>query len=119
MMAITRAITSPAAGPVATVAAVILAGALGASWMSWEAERDSFRQRLAEAHRQADRQGALWKAQLTACHAAAGDGQVTEAALTKAETGDPAQRLLREQPEGIDVCARMESADQAVLSTLK
>ena len=29
------------------------------------------------------------------------------------------EQLLAAQPEGIDVCARMESADQAVLSTLK
>jgi hypothetical protein len=30
-----------------------------------------------------------------------------------------AQRLVKEPPAGFDVCARMESADQAVLDSLK
>jgi hypothetical protein len=41
---------------------------------------------------------------------------VTAAALSNAAR---AQQLAQNAPAGFDVCARMESADQAVLETLK
>ena len=42
-------------------------------------------------------------------------GEVAEGS----ETPRGARQLLEQAPEGIDACARMESADRAVLSNLK
>lgn len=120
-----HALTSRMAGPVATALAMVLAATLGLAWADWTADRAVLERRIAELTQQADRSQSLWKAQLAACHAAAGANRLTEAAYESSggtPGGDPkdaARRLLSQQPEGIDVCARMESADQAVLSTLK
>ncbi len=115
-----QALTSRTAGPLASVAALAMAALLAVSWTGWQAERAALERRVAELTQQADRSQALWRAQLSACHAAAGAERLTEAAYeTPQDSKDAARRLLTQQPEGIDVCARMESADQAVLSTLK
>ena len=114
------AITSRAAGPVATAVAAALAVVLAASWLSWDASRAGLEARIAELTRQAERSQSLWKAQLAACHAAAGPRTLTDASFAApAAGGEDARRLLERQPEGIDACARMESADRAVLSNLK
>jgi hypothetical protein len=121
LKAVGRAITSRAAGPIAVAVAVALAVALAVSTAGWEAKRAGFERRIAELTRQGERSQALMKAQLAACHAAADpQRRVTEATFADARAnGGGAQRLLERQPEGIDACARMESADQAVLSNLK
>jgi hypothetical protein len=116
--ALTHRITSLAASTAALTMGVLLA----ISWGSWTAERTALERRITQLTEQAERSQALWKTQLAACHAARGDG-LTAAAYEPPADGRDAheatRRLLTEQPEGIDVCARMESADQAVLSTLK
>jgi hypothetical protein len=97
---------------------VVLAIALAASLAGWSHERAELQGRIAALTQQGARTQAVWKAQLAACHAASGPPQAVRA--TGAVQGDDAaRRLLAQGPEGIDVCARMESADQAVLSTLK
>jgi hypothetical protein len=119
--ALTHRITSLAAATAALVMGVLLA----ISWSTWTAERTALERRITQLTQHADRSQSLWKAQLAACHAAAGgDQKLTEATYQGAgpasgDTGEGARRLLTQQPEGIDVCARMESADQAVLSTLQ
>ena len=121
LAALNRALTSRVAGPTATAAALVLAILLAVTWTAGRAERATLKARLAEAAQQSERSASLWKAQLAACHAAAAGGQRLTAADYSAPT-DPdeaARRLLTQGPEGIDVCARMESADQAVLETLK
>lgn len=118
---IIRAFTSPAAGPAASAVALALAVVLAVSWTSGEAERAKLEAKLAQATQQQERAASLWRAQLAACHAAAADSRrLTETGYDPG--GDPeaaARRLLSQGPEGIDVCARMESADEAVLATLK
>lgn len=126
-----RALTSRMTGPIASVVALVMGTLLALSWTAWQAERTMLERRISQLTQQAERSQALWKAQLSACHAAAGAERLTHADYeapnaakggqgAKAGAGaDDARRLLAEQPEGIDVCARMESADQAVLSTLK
>lgn len=114
---LTHRITSLAASTAALAMGVLLA----ISWSSWTAERTALERRITELTQQSDRSQSLWKAQLAACHAAAGKpDRLTEAAYEAPhDTREATRRLLSQQPEGIDVCARMESADQAVLSTLK
>lgn len=116
-----RVLTGRMTGPIASMAALAMAALLAISSTAWQAERAVLERRIAQLSQQSERTQSLWRAQLAACHAAAGGSdRLTEAAYEP--SGDPkdaTRRLLTEQPEGIDVCARMESADQAVLSTLK
>lgn len=121
MESLKRVLTSRMAGPIASAAALAMAALLAVSWTAWQADRTMLERRIAELNQQAERSQSLWRAQLSACHAAAGsEDRLTEAAYEPSgDLKDAARRLLTQQPEGIDVCARMESADQAVLSTLK
>lgn len=115
-----QVLTNRMTGPIALVAAVIMAALLAVSWTAWQAERTMLEGRIAQLTQQSERSQSLWRAQLAACHAASGGDRVTEATYEPpTDPKDAARRLLTQQPEGIDVCARMESADQAVLSTLK
>ena len=111
---------SPATGPVAAAIAFALAVALGVMTSNWEAQRADYEERIEVLRRDAERAEVGLKAQLAACHAAGAAGEAP--GLVTAEAGPTpagARKLLENQPEGIDACARMESADQAVLSNLK
>ena len=111
---------SPATGPVALAIAVTLAVALGVSASAWQAERAGYERRIAEMTRASERAQQRLRTQLTACHAAGRAREVMEAEFAaRGPSPDGARRLLEDQPEGIDACARMESADRAVLSNLK
>ena len=112
-----KALTSPLAGPAAAAMALFLAAVLAVSWSAWQGARSRLQGRIADLMRQTEASQSLWRAQLAACHAAAQPGDRTQVA--DAPAGDPAQQLLAQGPAGVDVCARMESADQAVLKTLK
>jgi hypothetical protein len=114
-----RLMTHRAAGPVASALALALAGALAVDVSARGVERHAYEARLVELARNADRAQALWKAQLTACHAAGETQRVVRADYPAGAAPGDARQLLERQPEGIDACARMESADQAVLSNLK
>lgn len=115
LKALAAALTSRAAGPIASAVALALAVALAVTASGWEARRAGYEQRIAELTRQSERSQALIRAQLAACHAATGDPR----RVTQTDYADGAQGLLARQPQGIDACARMESADEAVLSNLK
>ncbi|WP_293677382.1 hypothetical protein [uncultured Phenylobacterium sp.] len=95
-----------------------LAIALGVSAAGWRAQRAEYEARIAELNQAAERSQTTLRTQLASCHAA---GQARQIAATAAEgrAPDGATRLLEQRPEGIDACARMESADRAVLSNLK
>jgi hypothetical protein len=60
----------------------------------------------------------VWGAKLAACEVGAvqNGSRVTAAALSNEAR---AKELAKNAPAGFDVCARMESADRAVLETLK
>jgi hypothetical protein len=97
---------------------VALAIALVASHVGWRQERADLRRSISELKLQGAMAQVTWKAQLAACNAEASPQRASQTGA--AVSGDEAaRRLLTQGPEGIDVCARMESADQAVLSTLK
>jgi hypothetical protein len=111
---------SPLTGPIALAVAIALAAALGVSTSAWEAERAGYEARIVELTRASDRAQTALRTQLTACHAAGVQREAMEAEFAqRGPRSDGARRLLDQQPEGIDACARMESADQAVLSNLK
>lgn len=97
---------------------VTLAIALAVSLIAWQRDRADLQDRIDGLTQQAARAQLAWKSQLAACTAAASPQRVMQTGGGGAGD-DAAQRLLARGPEGIDVCARMESADQAVLATLK
>ncbi|MFZ5721199.1 MAG: hypothetical protein ACOY5Y_17195 [Pseudomonadota bacterium] len=111
---------SPVTGPIATAAAVVLAVALGVSSSLWRAERESLEARIVELRRDAERAEAGLRTELAACRAAEGAREL-DAAEVASRSAPPrgARQLLEQAPEGIDACARMESADRAVLSNLE
>src|SRR5262245_51241870 len=117
-----RFLTSPVVGPVSTAVALALAVALGVATSFWETERAGYEVRIAELSRAADRTQSGLRAELVACHKADQARVAMEAEYAKrgaAPDRARADALLAAQPEGIDACARMESADRAVLSNLK
>jgi hypothetical protein len=104
------------------LAAILVVAALGAALivtsLTAAKTETALRARIAELVRENRQIGAVWGAKLAACEVGAvqGPGRVTAAELTNEAR---AQALAKNAPEGFDVCARMESADRAVLETLK
>jgi hypothetical protein len=113
-----QVLTSPVTGPVATAVAFAVAVAFGLASSNWQAQRARYEMRIVELTETAERAQANLRTQLAACHAV---GDARRLVDTKQGSRQPggARQLLEQQPEGIDACARMESADQAVLSNLK
>jgi hypothetical protein len=114
-----RVITSPWVGLIAMVMVIVLGLALTATSLTAARTEATLRGRIAAMAAENRQTAAVWGAKLAACEAAApavrGD-RVTAATLSDAAR---AQQLAQNAPAGFDVCARMESADQAVLETLK
>ncbi len=102
----------------AVLAIVALGLALTVTSLSAARTEAALRHQIAELVRQHRKAGAVWAAKLASCEMAgnAGPGRVTNAALSPTER---ARELARTSPAGFDVCARMESADEAVMETLK
>lgn len=113
LSSVIRALTGRTAAVMAILAALALAMALGSVWSA--AKRDEARSqiRIAALQEQLARSLAVQKAEAAAC-LAAGD----QKRLVRGKAADAAARLLQ-APEGFDVCARMESADAAVLGSLR
>jgi hypothetical protein len=115
-----QALTHPVTGPISTGAAFALAAALGIASSGWDARKAGYEARIAELSQRADRSQAALRTQLAACHAMGEARRTTTASFAGGGgAGDDARQLLERRPEGIDACARMESADRAVLSNLK
>jgi biopolymer transport protein ExbB/TolQ len=116
-----HALMSPVTGPIAIAVAFALAVALALATSSWEQQRQQYEQRVAQLELAAHQSQATLRAELVACRAAGEQRRVAEEAVyaQRPPTPEGARRLLEQQPEGIDACARMESADRAVLSNLK
>lgn len=116
--ALMRALANPWVGLVALVAVIVLGLALIATALTAARTEAALRASIAALTAENRRVGAVWGARLAACETggARGPGRVTAAALSDSAR---AEQLARNAPAGFDVCARMESADQAVLETLK
>lgn len=107
----------PYAGAAAMVGVIVLGVILAATAMTAARTEASLRGRVAELIRINARQGAYFQAKLQACEShGAGSGKED---LSHVSAEEKARRLAAGSPEGFDVCARMESADQAVLQSLK
>lgn len=117
-----HALMSPVTGPIALAVAFALAVAYGLSASTWEAERAGYEARIARLSKASEIEQAGLRMELAACNAAGAARREESAPANYAAGGEApagARRLLQQKPEGIDACARMESADRAVLSNLK
>ncbi len=113
-------LVSPATGLVAIGVAIALAVTLGVASANWRAQQARFETRIHELTQAAEKAEAGVRMELASCRAQGEARQPPDARVAVAgDTPVGARRLLEQQPEGIDACARMESADQAVLSNLK
>lgn len=113
-----NALASPVTGPIATAAALAFAVTLGVAQASWTAREARYEARIAQLAQLAERERAGLRTQLATCQSTMSAAQAA-AVATARPAGDGARRLLEQEPEGIDACARMESADRAVLSNLR
>ena len=101
---------------VSLIAVCVLGIVLFATSVSAARTEAQLRGRIAELVRINTRQGAYWNAKLSACQAGPGrDG----GRPTDLSPEGRARRLATSEPVGFDVCARMESADRAVLENLR
>jgi len=115
------AFTHPVAGPLGFGLAVIMCALLVATSMTATRTEATLRARINQLAAQDARTGALLRARLVSCERVApGAGPAPQDRLTTNASVDArAQRLAGREPQGFDVCARMESADRAVLETLR
>ncbi|WP_296594792.1 hypothetical protein [Phenylobacterium sp.] len=110
---------NPLIAAVALASTIALAVALGVLSNGWNAERARYEARIAELTHASEKAEASFRMELASCQAAGAARQTPEQRVAAADAPPGARRLLEQGPEGIDACARMESADQAVLSNLK
>ena len=101
---------------ISLIAVGVLGAVLFATSVSATRTEAQLRGRIAQLTEINARQGAYWNAKLSACEA--GPADRTEKVADLSPEGR-ARRLAASEPAGFDVCARMESADRAVLETLR
>lgn len=126
--ALPRIFSHRAAGPLWCAVALVLAVTLGVTSLQAHREEVFLRGRIAAL---ASHDASQLQAELVSCRATvrsysaamtasgprepAAPGQTTQ---VRATPGEVAEQLASTSPAGFDVCARMESADQAVLKAL-
>jgi len=113
-----QAFTSPVAGPVGFALAIAMCAMLITTVAAAERNESVLHARIASLTAENQRNGLALHARLAACEG--GPADLERNLLTNGELS-PEQRAQRlsGEPAGFDVCARMESADRAVLETLK
>jgi hypothetical protein len=113
-----QAFTDPVAGPVGFALSLVLCAMLGATAVSAAHNEAQLRGRIAELTAENQRNGLALHARLAACEGGPADLERLRATNANLTPEQRAQRLSG-GPAGFDVCARMESADRAVLETLR
>lgn len=116
---VVQAFTAPIAGPVGFVLAVAMCGMLMATTISAQHNEAILRSRIQALTETNQRDGLALKARLAACESGPADQARTRQINANLTPQERAQRLAGREPTGFDVCARMESADRAVLENLK
>ena len=111
-----RAFSGRYVGLLGCAAVIVLGVALIATAVSAARTETVLRARIAALSKQAQ-EATYWRAKLSACETAAAQRVAID--VTGLSRQERARRLARTEPAGFDVCARMESADRAVLETLR
>jgi Tfp pilus assembly protein PilX len=113
-----RAFMSPVAGPVGFALALAMCGLLVVTVLAAQRNEQALQARIAALTVENQRNAVVLHARLAACEGGPAD-VAARAASVSATPEERAQRLTGTEPVGFDVCARMESADRAVLESLK
>jgi hypothetical protein len=113
-----QAFTSPVAGPVGFALAIAMCAMLITTVVAAQRNETVLRGRVAALTAENQRNGLALHARLAACEGGPADLARIRATNASQSPEQRAQRLSGE-PAGFDVCARMESADRAVLETLQ
>jgi len=114
-----QAFTSPVAGPVGFLLAIAMCALLVVTTTMARQNEAVLRARIAALSAENLKTGMVLHARLAACEGAPADLARAREANANISPETRAQRLAGRGPAGFDVCARMESADRAVLETLK
>jgi hypothetical protein len=114
-----QAFTSPAAGPVGFALALILCGLLIATATSANQNEQALMRKISALTAETQKDGIALHARLAACEGGSADMERRRLINGNLTAEQKAQQLAGRAPEGFDVCARMESADRAVLETLR
>jgi hypothetical protein len=115
-----QAFTHPLAGPLGFGVSLALCAMLVGTALTAAHTETQLRARIAQLSAQDARTGALLHAKLAACEGALpAEGSAAPGGAVIASVESRAARLAGREPQGFDVCARMESADRAVLETLR
>jgi Tfp pilus assembly protein PilX len=113
-----QAFTSPVAGPVGFALAVAMCVMLVVTVVSAERNEAQMQAHITALTAENQRNGVALHARLAACEGGPADLARARATSASLSVDERAQKLTGE-PAGFDVCARMESADRAVLETLR
>jgi hypothetical protein len=114
-----QAFMSPVAGPVGFVLALAMCGLLVVTTIVAQQNEATLRARIAVLTAENVKNEMVLHARLAACEGGPADLARSRLTNANATTDERAQRLTGREPVGFDVCARMESADRAVLESLK
>jgi hypothetical protein len=113
-----HAFMSPVAGPVGFALAIAMCAMLVATVFTANQNEAVMQARIAALTAENQRNGIALHARLAACEGGPADLARDRATNANLSIAQRAERLSGE-PAGFDVCARMESADRAVLETLR
>jgi hypothetical protein len=114
-----QAFTSPAAGPVGFALALIMCGLLIATATSANRNERMLMRQVSALTAENQKNGIALHARLAACEGGSADLERRRLINGTLTPDQKAQQLAGREPQGFDVCARMESADRAVLETLR
>ena len=114
-----QAFMSPVAGPVGFVLAIAMCLLLVATTVTAQRNEEVLRTKIAALSAENVRIGMMLGKRLAACESAPADLARAREANANDTPETRAERLAGKGPVGFDVCARMESADRAVLENLK
>lgn len=114
-----QAFMSSVAGPVGFALAIAMCILLVATTMTAQQSEAALRGKIAALSAENVRNGMVLHARLAACEGAPADLDRAREANVNTTPEVRAERLAGKGPAGFDVCARMESADRAVLENLK
>jgi len=114
-----QAFTSPVAGPVGFALSIVLCALLVTTTITARQNELALRSKVQALTEENQRNGIALHARLAACESGPADQARSQAANAALTPQQRAERLAGKEPVGFDVCARMESADRAVLETLK
>jgi hypothetical protein len=113
-----QAFTSPVSGPIGFALSLIMCAMLVATVVTAERNETAMQARIAALTAENQANGVALHARLAACEGGPADLARARATSASLSVDERAQKLTGE-PAGFDVCARMESADRAVLETLR